>query len=253
VPDTVLPDTGLTDPAPPDAPALRLDGITAGYGGPPIVEDVALTATAGKITAIVGPNGAGKSTLLKVIAGLITPQRGQILLGGTDVTGIPSQQLVRQGLSYVPQLANVFGSLTVRENLEMGGYAMRSGVRERAAQMCELFPDLGLALTRPARTLSGGQRTMLAIARGLMLSPAVLLLDEITAGLAPRLVDVVWEQVVKVQQLGVAVLVVEQNTRRALTHADWAYVMALGRIHLEGTGSELLVDEEMVNLYIGKA
>jgi ABC-type branched-subunit amino acid transport system ATPase component len=227
--------------------------VTAGYGGPPIVEHVTITAPAGKITAVVGPNGAGKSTLLKVIAGLIVPERGKVLLDGADVTGIPSQQLVRKGLSYVPQLANVFPSLTVKENLEMGGYALRSGVTERAAQMCELFPDLGLALTRPARTLSGGQRTMLAIARGLMLNPSVLLLDEITAGLAHRLADVVWEQVVTVQRLGVAILVVEQNTRRALTHADWAYVMALGRVQLEGTGADLLADDEMVNLYIGKA
>ncbi|MGH9102881.1 MAG: ABC transporter ATP-binding protein [Acidimicrobiales bacterium] len=232
---------------------LVLSGITAGYGGPPIVEDVSLSAAAGGITAIVGPNGAGKSTLLKVVAGLVVPTSGQVVLGGEDVTGLPAQRLVRKGMSYVPQVANVFPSLTVRENLEVGGYAMSSGVRQRAGEMCELFPDLGAAYTRPARTLSGGQRTMLAIARGLMLKPTVLLLDEITAGLAPRFVDTVWEQVVKVKELGVAILLVEQNTRRALTHASWAYVMALGQVRLQGTGADLLLDDEVVSLYIGRS
>lgn len=238
---------------PDNSPALQLTGVTAGYGGPPIVQDVTMTAAAGRITAIVGPNGAGKSTLLKVIAGLVQPESGQILLGGEDVRGVPSQKLVRKGISYVPQLANVFPSLTVKENLEMGGYPMRAGVRQRAAELCELFPDLGQAFTRTARTLSGGQRTMLAIARGLMLRPAVLLLDEITAGLAPRFVDTVWDQVLRVREFGVAVLVVEQNTRRALSYANWAYVMALGEVRLEGPGPDLLTDEEVVDLYIGKA
>ena len=238
---------------PDEAPALQLSGVTAGYGGPPIVENVTMTAAAGRLTAIVGPNGAGKSTLLKVIAGLVQPQSGQILLSGEDLRGLPSERLVRKGISYVPQVANVFPSLSVRENLEMGGYPMRAGVRQRAAELCELFPDLAVAFTRPARTLSGGQRTMLAIARGLMLRPAVLLLDEITAGLAPRFVDTVWEQVLRIRELGVAVLVVEQNTRRALSQANWAYVMALGQVRLEGPGPELLIDEEVVALYIGRA
>ena len=234
-------------------PVLVAEGITAGYGGPPIIEDVRFAAHAGKLTAIVGPNGAGKSTFMKVVAGLIKPIRGHVTLKGEDVTGVPAQQLVRKGVSYVPQVANVFPSLTVMENLEMGGYAMSGGVKERAEELCEMFPDLRLALRRPARTLSGGQRTMLAIARGLMLSPSTLLLDEPTAGLAPRFVDAVWAQVLKVRDTGVAVVIVEQNTRRTLSHADWAHVMALGRNRLEGTGADLLNDEEVVNLYIGKA
>ncbi|HVB76942.1 MAG TPA: ABC transporter ATP-binding protein [Candidatus Nitrosotalea sp.] len=232
---------------------LVAEGVTAGYGGPPIIEDVRFTAHAGKLTAIVGPNGAGKSTFMKVVAGLIRPSRGKVTLKGEDVTGVPAQLLVRKGVSYVPQVANVFPSLTVMENLEMGGYALRSGVKERAEELCEMFPDLRLALRRPARTLSGGQRTMLAIARGLMLSPSALLLDEPTAGLAPRFVDAVWDQVLKVRDMGVAVVIVEQNTRRTLSYADWAHVLALGRNRLEGTGADLLNDEEVVNLYIGKA
>jgi ABC-type branched-subunit amino acid transport system ATPase component len=247
-PKTVAEQDVQTEPK----PVLVVEGITAGYGGPPIVEDVHFKATPGRLTAIVGPNGAGKSTFMKVVAGVLKPTRGKVLLKGEDVTGLPAQILVRKGISYVPQVANVFPSLTVYENLEMGGYALRSGVKERAAKLCEMFPDLKSALHRPARTLSGGQRTMLAIARGLMLDPAVLLLDEPTAGLAPRFVQTVWDQVMKVRSQGVAVVVVEQNTRRTLAHADWAHVMVLGRNQLEGKGSDLLNDEEVVSLYIGK-
>jgi ABC-type branched-subunit amino acid transport system ATPase component len=235
-----------------ERPALLAQGITAGYGGAPIIQEVELSAQRGHLTAVVGPNGAGKSTLLKVIAGLLRPLSGRVFLDGVDVTGMPAQRIVRHGLSYVPQVANVFPSLTVRENLEMGGYALSRGVREKVGQMFDMFPDLKVAARRPARTLSGGQRTMLAIARGLMLDPAVLILDEPTAGLAPRFVDAVWEQVNTIRKLDVAILVVEQNTRRTLTNADWAYLMTLGRNRRSGTGRELLEDPEIVDLYIGK-
>ncbi|MGH7721763.1 MAG: ABC transporter ATP-binding protein [Candidatus Dormibacteria bacterium] len=238
--------------APPDTGILDVQAVTAGYGGPPIINDVSLRASRGKLTALVGPNGAGKSTFIKVVAGLIKPSGGRIVLNDSDVTGVPAQLLVRRGISYVPQVANVFPTLTVLENLEMGAYTRRHGTRDKVAELCEMFPDLRPALKRQARTLSGGQRTMLAIARGLMLDPQVLLLDEPTAGLAPKFIDRVWEQVLKVRQLNVAVVIVEQNTRRTLTHADWAYVMVLGRNALGGTGRQLLDDPEVVNLYIGK-
>ncbi|HEX4755648.1 MAG TPA: ABC transporter ATP-binding protein [Candidatus Dormibacteraeota bacterium] len=238
--------------APAGAAILDVQGVTAGYGGAPIISDVSLRAARGKLTALVGPNGAGKSTFIKVIAGLITPDSGRVMLEDKDVTGVPAQLLVRRGISYVPQVANVFPTLTVLENLEMGAYTRRHGVREKIDELCGMFPDLRPALKRQARTLSGGQRTMLAIARGLMLDPQVLLLDEPTAGLAPKFIDKVWEQVLTVRQLDVAVLIVEQNTRRTLTHADWAYVMVLGRNALGGTGEQLLDDPEVVNLYIGK-
>jgi ABC-type branched-subunit amino acid transport system ATPase component len=231
---------------------LEVQSITAGYGGPPIIDSVSLKASRGKLTALVGPNGAGKSTFVKVLAGLIKPTSGKVLLQGNDVTGIAAQKLVRKGISYIPQVANTFPTLTVMENLEMGAYSRRTGIKDKIAEMCEMFPDLTPALKRQAHTLSGGQRTMLAIARGLMLDPAVLLLDEPTAGLAPKFIDRVWAQVVKVRELDVAVVIVEQNTRRTLTHADWAYVMVLGRNALEGTGKQLLDDPEVVNLYIGK-
>ena len=236
----------------PDAALLDVQGVTAGYGGPPIISDVSLRASRGNLTALVGPNGAGKSTFIKVIAGLIAPTAGKVMLDGADVTGVPAQLLVRRGISYVPQVSNVFPTLTVLENLEMGAYTRRHGVKEKIDELCGMFPDLHPALKRQARTLSGGQRTMLAIARGLMLDPHVLLLDEPTAGLAPKFIDKVWEQVLTVRQLDVAVLIVEQNTRRTLTHADWAYVMVLGRNALGGTGEQLLDDPEVVNLYIGK-
>ncbi|HKV45704.1 MAG TPA: ABC transporter ATP-binding protein [bacterium] len=236
----------------PDPAVLTVSGLTAGYGGPPIIEGVEMRAERGKITALVGPNGAGKSTLLKALSGLIRPSGGRVLLGGDDVTGQSPERLVRKGIAYVPQVANVFPGLTVLENLEMGGYVRPSGVRARAEELCRLFPDLKVAVHRPARTLSGGQRSMLAMARGLMVNPAVLLLDEPSAGLSPIFQATVWEQIRKVRETGVAVVVVEQNTRRTLKHADWAYVMALGKNRLEGSGKDLLQDEEVVNLYIGR-
>jgi ABC-type branched-subunit amino acid transport system ATPase component len=232
-------------------PVLEVRGLTAGYGGPPIVQDVQLQAHRGTITAIVGPNGAGKSTLLKATVGLIRRTAGDVILNGVSVGNQPPERMVRHGIAYVPQVANVFPSLTVRENLEMGGYTRRSGVRERAEQVCEMFPDLKRALRRAAATLSGGQRNMLAMARGLMVDPAILLLDEPTAGLAPRFEGAVWDHILTVSATGVAVVVVEQHTRRALAHADWAYVLVLGRNRLEGRGSDLLNDEALVNLYIG--
>lgn len=236
----------------PEDKVLVVQGLTAGYGGPPIVSDVKLEAARGRITAIVGPNGAGKSTALKAIAGVICPSGGKVLLSGTDVTGEPPERLVRKGIAYVPQVHNIFPSLTVGENIEMGGYVRSSGTRERAEQLCTLFPDLKGAWRRPARTLSGGQRSMLAMARGLMVDPAVLLLDEPSAGLSPILQGTVWDQIQKVRDTGVAVVVVEQNTRRTLVHADWAYVMVLGKNRLEGPGKVLLNDEEVINLYVGR-
>lgn len=230
---------------------LRVADLSAGYGGPPIVEAVNLDARRGAITALVGPNGAGKSTLLKAIAGVVRISAGQITIQGRDVTGLPPEKLVRSGLAYVPQVANVFPSLTIRENLEMGGYVRRGDVRPRIEEMFRLFPDLRAAATRPARTLSGGQRNMLALARGLMVEPAVLLIDEPTAGLAPRYESVVWDHVLAVRDTGVAVVVVEQNTRRTLGHADWAYLLTLGRIRVQGTGQDLLGNEEVVELYVG--
>jgi branched-chain amino acid transport system ATP-binding protein len=235
-----------------DEPILHVEGLTAGYGGAPVIEGVAIDARLGQLTVMVGPNGAGKSTLMKAIAGVVRPSGGQVVLNGSDVTGRAPERLVVLGMSYVPQLANVFPSLSVAENLEMGGYVRKAGTKERAAELMEMFPDLRAARRRPARTLSGGQRTMLAIARGLMLDPKTLLLDEPTAGLSPKIESAVWDRILAIRASGVAVVVVEQNTRRALRHADRAYVLVNGRNRLEGTGQELSDTERLAAIYLGK-
>jgi branched-chain amino acid transport system ATP-binding protein len=247
--------TTLTpDPVPAEGPtvaALEVSGLTAGYGGPPIVENVSVRALRGAITAVVGPNGAGKSTLLKAIAGVIRASAGTVMIEGRDATGLASEKLVRRGIAYVPQVANVFPQLTVQENLEMGGYSRRHGLHERTEELYQLFPDLKLAHRRHAETLSGGQRTMLAMARGLMVDPAVLLLDEPSAGLSPKFQSAVWERIEQVRATNVAVVVVEQNTRETLRHAQWAYVLVLGKNRLDGMGRDLLHNDEVVNLYVG--
>ncbi|HVC40883.1 MAG TPA: ABC transporter ATP-binding protein [Candidatus Saccharimonadales bacterium] len=246
---TLSPDPALGETA--TVAALDVAGLTAGYGGAPIVEDVSIRAHRGAITAIVGPNGAGKSTLLKAIAGVIRSTGGTVAVEGRDATGLPSEKLVRRGIAYVPQVANVFPQLTVQENLEMGGYSRRHGLHERAEELYQLFPDLKLAHRRHAETLSGGQRTMLAMARGLMVDPAVLLLDEPSAGLSPKFQTAVWERIEQVRATNVAVVVVEQNTRETLRHAQWAYVLVLGKNRLDGRGRDLLHNDEVVNLYVG--
>jgi ABC-type branched-subunit amino acid transport system ATPase component len=231
---------------------LEVDSVTAGYGREPVISDVSVRTRAGRITAIVGPNGAGKSTLLKALLGIIRVSSGTVRLQGKDVTGLATEKLVRSGISYVPQVQNVFPGLTVRENLEMGGYSRKTGLHERQEELLELFPDLRGALKRKAGTLSGGQRSMLAMARGLMLDPSVLVLDEPTAGLSPIFQGMLWEQIIKIAGTGVSILAVEQNTRRTLKHADWAYVMVLGKNQLDGPAQQLAEDEAVVNLYVGR-
>ena len=231
---------------------LRVTNLTAGYGGPPIIDQVSLEVKKGKIAAIVGPNGAGKSTLLKAIMGVIKVSSGEVLLLGKDCTNMAPEKLVRHKLAYVPQVANTFPDLTVRENLEMGGYTRRHGVAERIEELCDLFPDLRKSLRRKAGALSGGQRSMLAMARGLMLDPEVMLLDEPSAGLSPLLQKALWEQIEAVAAIGVGICVVEQNTRRSLRHADWGYVLVLGKNRLDGPAEKLLHDQEVIDLYVGR-
>jgi branched-chain amino acid transport system ATP-binding protein len=237
----------------PSAPSLEVDAIVAGYGDAAIVRGVSLQATSGQIAVIVGPNGAGKSTLMKAIVGLITPMSGAVRLGAEDITSLAPSERVRRGLGYVPQVDNVFPSLSVFENLEMGSYFVRGKVGDRVEELLELFPDLKPALRRPARTLSGGQRNMLALARGLMPRPNVLLVDEPTAGLSPRYEGAVWDHLIAIRDTGVGVIAVEQNTRRALSNADDAYLLVLGECRRRGSGQQLLADEELVSLYIGRA
>lgn len=231
---------------------LRVENVTAGYGGPPIIENVSLQVERGKITVIVGPNGAGKSTLLKTISGVVKATSGHIYVLDKETTNLAPEKLVRSKLAYVPQVANTFPDLTVRENLEMGGYTRKSGVSERIDELCGLFPDIKNSLRRKAGALSGGQRSMLAMARGLMLDPEVMLLDEPSAGLSPIFQTTLWEQIDKVAATGVGICVVEQNTRRSLRHAHWGYVLVLGKNRLDGAAADLLHDDEVIELYVGR-
>ena len=232
-----------------------MTNLTVGYGRSIIVRDASLSVRRGEIAVIVGPNGSGKSTLLKGVIGTLRPASGTVrLLAGRpqDVTGKPPERIVGLGVAYVPQLANVFPSLTVAENL-VAGLRKRKAVRSgRMDLVYSLFPDLRPA-ARPARTLSGGQRMMLALGRALMTEPSVVIVDEPCAGLSPRYRDVVWEQLIALRRSGVGLLVVEQNTRAALEAGDYGYVLVAGRIRREAPADALLSDNDLIELYIGKS
>lgn len=235
------------------APSLRAEGITAGYGGVPVIRDVSLSVGPGEIVAIIGPNGAGKSTLLKSLVGILRVTGGRILLGEDDVTNHPPEDLARRGVGYVPQVNDIFEPLTVLENLEMGGYLLQpKRVRARADEVCQVFPALPPMLKRRADKLSGGERKMLAIARVLMLDPRVLILDEPTANLSPKLADsLLREHVTRLAGLGKAVLLVEQRARAALQIADWTSVLVSGTTRLEGRPGDLLKRQDFEELFLG--
>ena len=199
---------------------------------------------------IVGPNGAGKSTLIKTIFGLLKPRQGDVVFRGENISGRKPHDITRLGMSYVPQLDNVFKSLTVEENLEMGSLD-RSTTEQQIDRMYELFPRLGERRTQPAGTMSGGERQMVAMARALMPDPQVLLLDEPSAGLAPAFVDAIFEKTEEVNRAGVTIVMVEQNARRALAMSDRGYVLDLGADRFEGPGRELLADPKVAELYLG--
>jgi ABC-type branched-subunit amino acid transport system ATPase component len=230
---------------------LRAEGITAGYDGPPVLDEVTVAAEPGKTTVILGPNGAGKSTLAKAIAGLLRIRAGRVLLAGADITGLASYRLVRRGLGYLPQLANVFDDMSVLENLEMGGYTLAGGLQRRIAQVLELFPDLGADKAKKAGALSGGQQRMLALARLLMTEPVAAVLDEPTAGLSPLYAGRVWDQIDRVRDTGVGLLVVEQNATLAMEHADSVCLLAQGRNVLSGTAEQLRDRAEVARILVG--
>jgi ABC-type branched-subunit amino acid transport system ATPase component len=230
---------------------LEADGLVAGYVPEvDILDGVSLNVDEGEIVTVIGPNGAGKSTLIKAIFGLLHPRRGRVSLRGEYLGGLEPHSITRRGMSYVPQLDNVFPSLTVEENLEMGSLD-RSRTRDRIAEMYRLFPRLGERRTQVAGTMSGGERQMLAMGRALMPEPQVLLLDEPSAGLAPAYVEATFEQVREINDAGVTVVMVEQNARRALAMSDHGYVLDLGRNRFQGTGRELLEDPKVAELYLG--
>ncbi|HEX2282190.1 MAG TPA: ABC transporter ATP-binding protein [Thermomicrobiales bacterium] len=233
-------------------PALVAEGITSGYGEVPIVQDVSIHVGQDEIVTIIGPNGAGKSTVLKALFGFLPVWKGHVSLAGEDVTGLAPELLVCQGIAFVPQTENVFPNLTIRENLTMGGITRADGVEERIAWVLDLFPVLAERPRERAGRLSGGQRQTLAIARALMLEPRILLLDEPSASLSPKMVETVLANVVEINRRGTAVLMVEQRARQALAISDRGYVLANGRNRLEGPASDLLASDEVRRLYLGE-
>lgn len=231
-------------------PTLQAESITAGYGKVPVIENVSVSAESGSVVALVGPNGAGKSTFLKAIFGLLRQTTGSVRVAGQQLGGLPPYRIARMGMAYVPQVDNVFPTMSVVENLEMGAYTKEGGVRQRIEEVLEIFPDLAEARTKRAGHLSGGQRNMLALARSLMLEPKVVLLDEPTAGLSPAYTSVVWAQVKRVAAIGTAVVVVEQNVDLAVSNADRVYVLVAGRNRLEGTATEV-ARQDLPSIFLG--
>ena len=231
---------------------LEISNLTAGYHRTiPTIRDVSVEVTSAEVVAVIGPNGAGKSTFVKAVAALCTVHSGQVRLDGQLLSGLATSKIMAHGLGYVPQVNNVFPSLTVKENLEMGGFLQRRNVTTRIGEVTELFPDLRTAMQRRAEQLSGGQRNMLALARALMTRPKFVLMDEPTAGLSPLYVDKVWEQVRRVAESGVGVLIVEQNARRALENANQGMVLVEGTVAAYRPAAELLDSPEVVALYLG--
>jgi ABC-type branched-subunit amino acid transport system ATPase component len=240
--------------APAPEVVLSAEGLVGGYVPEvDILRGCNLIAAEGEIVVVIGPNGAGKSTLAKAIFGLVRLREGRVLLRGQDITGAHTHEITAQGMSYVPQVGNVFPSLTVLENLEVGGVLRRRETRERMDRMMTLFPRLGERRRQRAGTLSGGERQMLAMARALMPDPAVLLLDEPSAGLAPRAVGEVFETVADINGAGVTIVMIEQNARRALGLAARGYVLENGQNRFEGAGDALLSDPQVADLYLGGA
>ena len=212
---------------------------------------VSISVDQGEIVTIIGPNGCGKSTLVKTIVGLVRARSGSVMFRGEEISSQSPEQIVRAGLCYVPQTANIFPSLTIRENLDMGAFIRKDDYRGRMEEMLDLFPSLAAHPTQKAGNLSGGQRQMLAIARALMLDPVMLFLDEPSAGLSPMMTGMVFERIREINSGGVAILLVEQNAREALNMSTWGYVLSAGENRLKDRGPALLDNPEVARLYLG--
>ncbi len=237
------------------AALLRASGVSAGYGGRLIVEDVTLQVAAGEVLALLGHNGAGKSTLLRALFGLLPGRAGQVHVGQASVDGLPPRAVLARGLAYVPQERSVFPRLTVLENLRMGGFVLedRALLAQRVEASLEVFPRLRERIGQLAGTLSGGEQRMLEVARTLLLDPRAVMFDEPSIGLAPRLAEQVFETIRALAAQGRAILLVEQSVKRALAVSDRAIVMEMGRIVLEDSAAALAADDRVARLYMGAA
>ncbi len=233
-------------------PLLQVQDIVGGYRPDlPILNGLSIDVTPGEVVTIVGPNGAGKSTLIKAVAGLVSVSAGSVTFEGRDITNIAPHDLVSAGIGYVPQTENVFTSLTIQENLRIGAHTMRGDMRPHFARIYDLFPLLAERRDHRARTLSGGQRQMLATARALLTEPRLIMLDEPSAGLAPMMVGGVFDMVRGLADTGVAVLMVEQNVKAALAMSDRGYVLAEGREQLSGPAADVLADPDLGAIFLG--
>ena len=232
-------------------PLIDARDVHGGYGGMNILNGVNMTLEADEVGVIVGPNGAGKSTMLKAVFGLLHVNQGEILLNGQPIQNLPPNQLVKRGMGFVPQEKNVFPSLSVQENLEMGAFLKPQNVKRMLAQIYEFFPPLYEKRRQPAGELSGGQRQMVAMGRALMAEPSLLLLDEPTAGLSPLYMNEIFDRVKQINAAGVGILMVEQNAKQALAIADKGFVLAAGQNRFTDTGAALLADPDVAKSFLG--
>jgi len=233
------------------APLLQATGLVGGYGGMDILQGVDLTVEAHEVAVIIGPNGAGKSTAMKALIGLIPLKSGKVVYAGEEITGQAPERLVARGIAYVPQERNVFRTMTVEENLAMGAYLRRGDLGETLARIYALFPALKDKRRQRAGELSGGQRQMVAIARALMIEPKLLLLDEPTVGLSPKVIGEIFERILAINAGGVGILMVEQNARAALEIAHRGYVLATGRNRFTDNAAALLANREVAEAFLG--
>ena len=227
------------------------ENMTGGYGGPDIITSCTLSVNKGEIVAILGPNGAGKSTAMKAMLGLLNLKSGKVIIDGKDISKLTPQDRVKEGIAFVPQTRNVFTGLSVQENLEMGAYLREERFEEIINEIYELFPILKEKKSQLVGELSGGQRQQVALGRALMIKPSVLMLDEPTAGVSPIVMDELFDHIIKVKKTNVAIIMVEQNAKQALSIADRGYVLVTGENKFSGTGKELLNDPEVRRSFLG--